>query len=939
MAQRLTWQNVAAPDFSAAAQIMSQAGKQIEQGTGNIADLFADARKRQIDTRSSEALGQLAGIDGSGNADAILQQVLASTAPKDRNVLLNSAIAETQKNALGLDNTRSQINTREAQLALNQNADGRAATRLGMDQTTHNRRIENEDAEDAFARAYAGGYTGRYTGDTTVALGQDSAFSSHISSTESGGAPDQYDTLYGHRNRQNGVRVSEMTIGEAGRFAAVNGEYGQAVKGAIGRVATPMGKFQIVGTTLRKMQSDLGLPDNLPFSPAVQEQMGMYLAQQRVNGPRSIENMRKGLRNEWEGFKKLSNKELDDIIAEVRNAPAVDRESIIAAGQGQQGSADIRGGTLSSLLPKGGRFTFDQMTKFQDRLSKDQTAAEARVTEQMRTRVQEQVYSRIQELGPNQPLQTLRNEILGSNMSPVEKEMFLQEATRILGENEGYFSPLGGSALETLEVQHEISDIMGTIDVYNAAAEIYNPSAAQYGSITVNGNSVDTADAGGTPRINNSGSLAAQISELESVLATEDDPRPIDRDSLLATVQRISEVTGLPAQVVMSAAKNSLTNASWLNNKITVDEDILLGNLAPYLTNGSADPHALELAASNHRQRERLTADAGRITSQMDAIATEHAVFSDRPDSPEVRERLKVLGNQYNAQLAELRKIQEQARTAASVFDKPKKEPEQDTTVEDFVSSVISGANRGDPLQPVASDAVTPNGRTIDPNGTGFEQFVDRQQVTTEIARGVKGITTDLALDGGAIGPRVFGQIADFFTATPTEAAANKADRATRTEALKWFQSVEARNVLRRDPLLMVEAEDDPIGFWKKHSTSETRKPLIQSPERTQVSPTVNATAPVVPSPEEILSRAAKPDQPNQPAADQPFTPQKDNSTIQASQESIRRELLLSDLPLEMKPQAVEWFKQPKTKALMGSPEKLKEFFRIGATFFFLKYR
>ena len=805
MTQRITWQNVAAPDFSAAAQIMSQAGQQIEQGTGNIADLFADARKRQIDTRSSEALGKLAGIDGSGNADVILQQVLASTAPKDRNAALNAAIYGTQSNALGLDNTRSQINTREGQLALARNADGRAATRLGMDQTSFNRRIENEDAENAFARAYA------------ESLGQGSAFSSFIDSQESGGASDQYDTLYGHRNRDNGVRVSQMTIGEAGRFSATDGAYGQSVKGEIGRVATPMGKFQIVGSTLRKMQSDLGLPDNLPFSPAVQEQMGMYLAQQRVNGPRTIESMREGLRNEWEGFKNLSNEELDSIIAEVRNAPPVNRDSIIAAGQGAQGQerpAGIRGSTVSSLLPEGGRFTFDQMTKFQDRLGKDQTAAEAEITEQMRTRVQEQVYARIQELGPNQPLQTLRNEILGSNMSPVEKEMFLQEATRILGENEGYFSPLGTSALETVEVQHEISDIKGTIDVYNTAAEIYNPSAAQYGQITVNGAAVNAAGEDGTPRINNNGSLASQVAELESVLATDDDPRPIDRDSLLAAVQRISENTGLPAQVVMSAAKNSLTNASWLNNKITVDEATLMGNLSPYLTNGRGDPAALERAASSHRQRERLSADADRITSQMDAISMEHSVFMDRPDSPEVRERLKVLGEQYNTQLAELRKVQEQARAAAGVFDQP--ETGQDDPVKEFMDSITNkGGNV--PLAPLKTDTVTPKGNAIDPEGTGFEQFVDSQQIQSEMAGSLSNITTGLALDGGAVGPRVFGQIADFFTATPAEAASNRADRATRTEALKWFQSTEARNVLRRDPLLMVEAEDDPVAFWRKY--------------------------------------------------------------------------------------------------------------------------
>lgn len=807
MAQRLTWQNVAAPDFSAAAQIMSQAGKQIEQGTGNIADLFADARKRQIDTRSSEAIGKLAGIDGSGNADAILQQVLASTAPKDRNDSLNAAIYGAQTNALGLDNTRSQINTREEKLALARNEDGRANTRLGMDQTTFNRRIENEDAENSFARAYAG------------ALGQGTGSNFDFSKYTTGGAATRDTAIAGMR--------PEMQDGLAELMTAADNELGGGLQIYSGYrspehqaslVSQNMGKYGFSSKDRAAWEADVA-------SMGAEAAGEKWRPQMRANGLTKWVAMPGGSKHQSGQAADLmyNGTRLDQAPKKVQdwvrqNASRFGLSVPMSHEPWQVETADARGGirgtSVSELMPEGGRFTFDQMTKFQDRLGQDQTAAEAAVTERMRNRVQEQVYSRVKELGPNQPLQTLRNEILGSDMSPVEKEMFLQEATRILGENEGYFSPLSTSALETQEVQYEVSDIMGTIDVYNTAAEIYNPSAAQYGDITLNGNAVDATGEDGTPRINNSGSLAAQVAELESVLATEDDPRPIDRDSLLAAVQRISENTGLPSQVVMSAAKNSLTNASWLNNKITVDEDILLGNLSPYLTNGRGDPAALERAASSHRQREKLTADADRITSQMDAIATEHAVFSDRPDSPEVRERLKVLGDQYNAQLAELRKIQEQARSAAGVFDQP--EADQDDPAAELLRSVTGGRGQTAPA-PLQPGTQTPGGNAIDPQGTGFDQFVDRQQMTNEINRGVSEITTGLALGGGAVGPRVFSQIADFFTATPTEAASNRADRATRTEALKWFQSTEARNVLRRDPLLMVEAEDDPVAFWRKY--------------------------------------------------------------------------------------------------------------------------
>lgn len=205
-------------------------------------------------------------------------------------------------------------------------AEGRSATRFGWETDEYNRGQAQQDWLENNAGAFFDAERGALTGGT--------AFSAHIDRTESGGASDQYDTLYGHRNRNNGVRVSQMTLGEAGRFASPDGQYGQSVNAEIGRVATPMGKFQIVGSTLRGLQRDLNLPDDVPFSAPVQEQLGLYLAQQRVMGPRSRESMRAGLRSEWEGFKNVSDAELDVMIDEIRSMPLVNRESILAAAAG-----------------------------------------------------------------------------------------------------------------------------------------------------------------------------------------------------------------------------------------------------------------------------------------------------------------------------------------------------------------------------------------------------------------------------------------------------------------------------------------------------------------------------------------------------------------------------------------------------------------------------
>ena len=134
--------------------------------------------------------------------------------------------------------------------------------------------------------------------------------------TESGGG---FDTLFGYSERDGGrfagTRVSQMTIGELKEFSDPSGEYGQHVKGKVGRVATPMGAGQIIGTTLRETAKALGLSDDTVFSPEVQMQMVDYLASQALAGATTPQQKRQALRGVWEGFKHVSDSKLDAAIA------------------------------------------------------------------------------------------------------------------------------------------------------------------------------------------------------------------------------------------------------------------------------------------------------------------------------------------------------------------------------------------------------------------------------------------------------------------------------------------------------------------------------------------------------------------------------------------------------------------------------------------------
>lgn len=108
-----------------------------------------------------------------------------------------------------------------------------------------------------------------------------------------------YDALFGFSNRQGGpfqnVRITQMSVDEAIAFSDPDGAYAQWVDGQIGKVATPMGAYQIVGTTLRDAKKGLGLRGDEIMTPELQDRLGMWIlrnqgtrAWEGYRGPRSV---------------------------------------------------------------------------------------------------------------------------------------------------------------------------------------------------------------------------------------------------------------------------------------------------------------------------------------------------------------------------------------------------------------------------------------------------------------------------------------------------------------------------------------------------------------------------------------------------------------------------------------------------------------------------
>lgn len=121
--------------------------------------------------------------------------------------------------------------------------------------------------------------------DTMRALGKEplapagwNAIRNGIFAGESGG---DYNALFGFSNRDGGkfadVDLTNMTVDQALAFADPSGPYGQHVKGQVGRVATPMGAYQVVGSTLRDAKQGLGLTGNERMTPELQDRIGQWV--------------------------------------------------------------------------------------------------------------------------------------------------------------------------------------------------------------------------------------------------------------------------------------------------------------------------------------------------------------------------------------------------------------------------------------------------------------------------------------------------------------------------------------------------------------------------------------------------------------------------------------------------------------------------------------
>jgi len=135
-----------------------------------------------------------------------------------------------------------------------------------------------------------------------------------------------YRTLFGNAEEKKtpfkNLDITTMSMKNIFDLVKKNGKF-HKFNLAKGKDTTAIGKYQMVGNTLRDLKDrgileSLGIDDDTLFDENTQDKIAVHLAERRVRSKFSMAEARKEMRDEWQGFDRLSDKELDAIINEVR---------------------------------------------------------------------------------------------------------------------------------------------------------------------------------------------------------------------------------------------------------------------------------------------------------------------------------------------------------------------------------------------------------------------------------------------------------------------------------------------------------------------------------------------------------------------------------------------------------------------------------------------
>ena len=193
------------------------------------------------------------------------------------------------------------------------------------------KQTEDQDMASQMARFRAAdAITPQQKIDSLSNIRSDSLIATEFDKHES----NSYDALYAYAEQVNhkkgkskfiGKKITKETLRELVEFSMPGSEYGKWVKPKLppdseaakkGYTSTPLGKFQIVGTTLRGLIDDYGWDLDTVFNKKTQDQMYLQLANEVMNvpfGSLPTQTQANELLGQFDGFKNMTKPELLNI--------------------------------------------------------------------------------------------------------------------------------------------------------------------------------------------------------------------------------------------------------------------------------------------------------------------------------------------------------------------------------------------------------------------------------------------------------------------------------------------------------------------------------------------------------------------------------------------------------------------------------------------------
>lgn len=712
----LTWRNVSAPDFNSAARILDQAGQRIESGFGNIAGTLQDARERQRQQASAEAIGILAGVKGEGDVDAALAAVLNGTASRNMTPELVQAIGNIQGHALGLDSQRVQNRNNESliadrlhaqgikdgQLALAQSADSRAWSQHGIELDKHGIYMRDDNNNQLQGQALA----------STALMG------GHLSPTQQAayGIPDGFDfSNYASGGATRGDSFSgmrpEMQAGLAGLLSTADSEIGRGL-GVFSGYRSADVQAGIVSS--RMQQYGFSAADKAQWDADVAS-MGAEAAGQKWR-PRMREAgltqwiaMPGGSKHQtgqaadltWNGQRlDQAPQEVQDWVRE--NAGRFGLDVPMAHEPWQVETADARGGAapgsgtpapvfgresridqaLQSYLAQGGTFTPASLSAFLQQNEALIGAADQRLIGDLQER--QNIVNRnlleamLPDLSPqsiDHAREDLTRRIRGMDATPQQKDALLQEGMRLIEANADRWS--AGTNVDTFDTLVEME---GLVD-----PELGTEGALAIGGASVLRNNLANIEQAASvlPRYDQDvgalfgeGAVGTQVSQAQVLKFFEDSFNSdelyrADLDSMADSLLQISADTGVPMQYLAQHAMNAIGNRHNYNQQLIIDEDALRGQIGHLLgENGRFDQNKLFDVMTRAREMSQIQEDAqGQMAKR--ALLEERARILLNREGGQVTDRNRGALQQLMREMVvindDIRGLSEQARTSAGV--------------------------------------------------------------------------------------------------------------------------------------------------------------------------------------------------------------------------------------------------------------------------------